>query len=341
MNTFKALRLAIVVCAIVMGMKGALTESRADTFTLDPASPTLPLIGGTPGSLIWDLPPPLPTVGVPFAAMGLLAGDVVDAVSDGFDPTFLPHVDYFSVTRASFGAAGTGVFTESTAGDTPPGFTPGHAGDLFVAGLTIPPGTNVLAPAGFGWTLGTTTGDEANAGLITPTLPGIGDEVNAYDLATIPAGAPVLFSLAAGSPTLGILGAAPADILAVGGVFGPAPIVLLPGFVLGIPIGLDMDALATSFFMTGGFGPGTIEYSLTAASAAAVGLSGADILTYTGVPGIVVIHPFFTMGLLPTDDIDALDVSQQQVNFIPSPATLPMFLAGLGLLALGRLRRAI
>jgi hypothetical protein len=303
----------------------------ADTFTLDPLSPTLGAIPASPADLLYDTPGPIPAIGYPAGALGLIPlapGDVVDAISDGFDPVFLPHTDYFSVTRGSVGAPGTGVFTESSIMDTPPGVTPGHAGDIFV---TSPPiaGTNILAPPTFGWTLGTTTGDEANIGLITPTTAaGLGDEVNSYDLATIPMGAPVLFSLAAGSPTLGILGATPADILAVNGPYGAVPIILVPAIALGLPAGIafEMDALAIAVGPGGGFlGPGSIEYSLSAATAAILGFSGADILGLAPGPAPFAVHPFASLGLLPGDDLDALDVDQR---IVPEPASIALFALG-------------
>ena len=292
----------------------------ADSFTLGPGSPTLGFIGTTPGSVLYDTVP-LPTIGIPFGpgGMGLLAGDVVDALSDGFDPVLTPHIDFFSVTPGSAGAPASGVATQ-VALDTPPGATPGHASDLFIAGGFVPLGTNILAPAGLGWTPLTTTGDEFNAGLVNP-----GDNVNAYDLATIPAGAAKYFSLAAGSPTLGALGLLPGDILAVGGAFGPVPVLFLPGAALGLPGGADLDALA--LFAPGGVfgGPGTIEYSLTGGTAGLVAATGGDILGLAA--GVVKVHPFATIGLLPGDDLDALDVMT-----VPEPAS--MSLLALGALAI-------
>jgi hypothetical protein len=323
------LGLVLSVATVVFGMPTAW----ADSFTLDPGSPTLGLIPATPGDILSDVggpfppPPPPPMISKPFAGpggMGLLPGDVVDAISNGLDPVFGPHTDYFSVTRGSIGVPGTGVFLESSVLDTPPGLTPGHAGDIFVANGGLPVGVNILAPAGFGWTLGTTTGDEANTGLITPTpAGGGGDNVNSYDLSTIPPGAPTIFSLAPGSPTLGFFGATPADIFAVGGIYGPFPIILVPGAVLGLPPGADIDALAITVG-PGFLGPGSIEYSLTAATAglvpAALG-SGATILGFG--PGPVTVHTPASIGLLVGDDLDALDVDTLPV--IPEPSSIVLF----------------
>ncbi len=317
----------ILVVALA-SILGGTFAANADTFTLDPFSPTLPLIPAAgPGDLLFDvggppLPgaPPPPLIGTPLPALGLIPGDVVDAISDGMDPVAGMHADYFSVTRGSVGVPGTGVDMESTILDTPPGATPGHAGDVFLSGGGLPLGANLLAPSGFGWTMGTATGDEFNTGLFAPTFPpAAGDEVNAYDLALMPPGTAVLFSLAPGSPSLGLLFAGPADILGVGGVFGPVPVIVLPaGPGLGLPAGADIDALAVAFFIPPGPVPGAIEYSLTAATAplvpAALG-SGATILGLAPGPVPITAHAPPALGLLPTDDLDALDVD---IPSIPS-----------------------
>lgn len=345
-----AIALAVAVAASLVP-----SAAQADTFTLDMLSPTRAIMAASPADLLLDTPgvpapgfPPPPSVGIGAAALGLiglglLPGDVVDAISNGMDPVGSPHTDYFSVTRGSMGAPGSGVLAEFTGDTLPTGASPGHAGDIFVTSPALF-GTNILAPVGFGWTLGSTDGDENNTGLFTPNIAASpGDEVNSYDLQDITfttAGLlpPVLFSLAAGSPSLPFigLGATPADILGVGGIFGPVPIVVIPQALLGLPLGLaaDVDALAIigvppgPYPIGGPIPPGVIEYSLTAATAAGYGLSGADILG-PGAGAPVVVHGFAALGLLPSDDLDALDVDQQ---IVPEPGS--MALLGIGALAL-------
>jgi hypothetical protein len=306
----------------------------AAIFTLDPASPSLAGIPATAADILVDVPGvggvpgvyPPPSVALPFGLLGLQPGDVVDAISDGLDAVQDPlHLHYFSVTRGSSGVPGSGVFRESTIADSFPGFLPGQAGDIFLAGNGVPANTNILAPAGFGWSLGTGTGDEANVNLITPTisLPLSGDELNSLDMGAVSPAAPLFFSLAPGSPTLVALGATPADIL-VGGAGGP-PAIFAPAAALGLPPGTDIDALA----MLAGIpiGPGMIEFSLTNATAGLLGVTGGDILTAGGL----VVHGFASLGLTPNDDLDALDVGAQAVPE-PSSALLAAF-GSLGLLA--------
>ncbi len=341
---------------VIIGGLFATTCAWADSFTLSPGSPTLPGVPALPADILIDTPgaapaagPPPPTIGVPFGALGLAAGDVVDAISNGADPVNFPgHLHYFSVTYPSVGVPGTGVFTESSIADTPPGATPGHASDIFLAGSLIPVGTNILAPAGFGWTLGTTTGDEANTNLIN-ALP---DNVNAYDLSTLVPGAPIYFSLAAGSASLAGLGATPDDILVVGGAFGAVPVLWADGVLdLGLPVGTDLDALALinpigapTLAILAGAAPGTrlVEYSVTSGTAGllpplAPVASGADIFGYiAGVAGPVRVHTAGDFGLLTTDDVDALDVDQQT---IPEPTTSALFVLG-GLMIACRARRS-
>jgi hypothetical protein len=254
-------------------------------------------------------PPPFIAAPVSGAALGLAPGDIVDAISDGVDPLLSPHLDYFSVGPGTSGVPGSGVTAEILA-DTPPGATPGHLSDIFIAGLFVPLGTNMLAPAGLGWTPGTGTGDEDNTGLVNP-----GDNVNAYEL--LGASAVVFFSLAPTSPTLAALGATPADILVSGVGSGGPPVIFLPGAALGLPPGADLDALAL-FAPAGLFlGPGTIEYSISSGTAPLVpGISGADILGLpVGPPAVAVVHTAASIGLAPGDELDALDVGA-----IPEPS---------------------
>ena len=72
---------------------------------------------------------------------------------------------------------------------------------------------------------------------------GVGDDIDALSISN-PAGGTVLFSLAPGSPSLGVCGYSPAAIIG-GGVppFAPCPPVFLPAAGLGLVPGDDVDAL--------------------------------------------------------------------------------------------------
>jgi len=222
-----------------------------------------------------------------------------------------------SVQRQSLGLAGSAVAAERL-GDTPPGATPGHLSDVFFWSHAAV-GTNTLAPAGLGWNGG--GGDEANAGLVNT---GAGDNVSALESAVMSHSGSlppfeVYFSLAAGSPTLSVIGAGPGDILAVGGFFGAAPIIFRSAASLGIPAGvtIDLDAM-TLEVEPGPAGPvlRIVQFSVTSATATGwtyggIGIvdSGADVLVYDNItPAAFVGHRPADFGLLVSDDIDGLEL---------------------------------
>jgi hypothetical protein len=322
---------------LISGVGGLLITAApvaADSFVLDPASPTLSAISATSADILNDPAslPGFPVIGIPYSALGLQPDDWIDALSDGEDEAlgevpdpdtgFAGHSHLFAVTRPSAGQVGTGVRLERM-GDTVPGTNPGHPADLFFweAGVA----GNVLAPAGFGWTAGTTDGDEANAGLRNRIGDIPGDEVCAYDVTTMTSDQTpsfeVYFSLAAGSPTVGTTDPygnviRPGDILAVGGAFGPSPVVFRPYNRLGLPMTADLDALSLEVG-AGPAGPYLVraEYSVTSATAGFTlpsGIpvnSGADVIRLepTGMPVHTVVHTPPVLGLRGDDDLDALE----------------------------------
>src|SRR5262245_52958462 len=100
------LGLGLVLAAIL-----ASGPARAQTFTLAPGSPSLNSIPAAPGDLLTPsgtptaTPPPSLIFDPP--ALGLLSGDVISGLSDGFDANpFSVGSLYFSVSRASVGLAG-------------------------------------------------------------------------------------------------------------------------------------------------------------------------------------------------------------------------------------------
>src|SRR5262245_60117320 len=125
------------ICRLATLLAGlAAAPLAADSFVLDPPSPSWP----DSDDILVDSPGPisaLPRLGIAGPTLGLVAQDVIDAISDGRDPIDEavngPTALLFSVHRGSLGAAGTGVSSEQLA-DTPPpaGAVPnGHASDLF------------------------------------------------------------------------------------------------------------------------------------------------------------------------------------------------------------------
>jgi hypothetical protein len=153
---------------------------------------------------------------------------------------------------------------------------------------------------------------------------------------------PIYFSLDGGSPSLGV--GSPADIYLTpagpGGVFG-----LFAGWAtMGLAPTDDLDALAV-YDTDGILNPGAdyALFSLTPFSPylAANGLSPADILVtdFTGQSRLFL--PAGAIGLMPADNVDALDVEIgigfPEVWEIPEPAMVTV--TTLGLLWLVRRRR--
>lgn len=299
------------------------------SFVLDVPSPGWPLAS----DILRDEPGPvsaLPRGGVSAANLGLQPPDVIDALSDGRDPVDRERHPgmmrlIFSVSRDTTGLPGTAVRQERLADTVPPaGAVPfGHASDLFVwNGMS---GINALAPAPLGWSLGSQTGDEANAHLRVGAAGQPGDNVTAYDRATMgfqpqPGGPafppqPIFFSLANGSPTLAMLGATGGDVLAVGGAFGPVPVVFIPHGSLGLPPWVDLDALDLEVRRNpaGALAPWRVRFSVSGATlgfAAAGGQvvnSGAHVLLSPANGGCAIEIPAADLGLRLEDDVDALE----------------------------------
>jgi hypothetical protein len=307
-------RLIIGLAGLVLWLALS-TPAPAGSLILDPPSPSWPVTEDILNDWPGVGPGPV-SIGLNRSMLGLAIGDVIDAISLGNDPLHVPvhgvHDHIFSVTRGSLGGGGTGVEGERLV-DTGTGPSPGHAADLFLWEVSAI-GTNRLAPRGLGWRGGAQTGDEENTGLVNF---GPRDDVSGFEFTTMSWGAPthppyeVYFSLAPGSPTLGVLGVGAGAILGIGGVFpGPLPSVYKTSADLGIPLFADMDALSLEVDPAP---PGhpilvDIHFSVTAATAtgwpygADIVTSGADILVPGGVGWVPATH-----GLLPTDDIDALE----------------------------------
>lgn len=334
---------ALMVLALL-----APVRAHAQSFVLDPASASLPVIPAASndvlemaipgGPFAGPLPPPV--VGLSAVTLGLLPGDVVDALSFG-DEVGVVGVDplYFSVDRAAVALPGPfapDVFSETAA--VPPAIQGEAASDVFV--------TNALAP-GVPFGLHTQVLDGDGLPLVPPVIypgwgvglselnplpgPPLNDDIAAFDWAQPGRmnayGA--FFSLAAGSPSLtpGVnpllpAGAEPGDILIAGsgplGTAGPAAflVVFIPAGGLGLvsggpgcapPACDDIDAL----IWPGGGGP---YFSITPASPSAGVFSAADVLG----PGPALVLPAAALGLLPAENVDALESAPNACPVFPA-----------------------
>lgn len=332
---------ASVAVAVVIAAPAIAT---AQTLVLDPLSASLPGVPGTSADLLTPSGPlpaaPPPGMGVPATTLGLLPGDVIDAISYGNDGPPGATI-YFSVTRATTGAPGVflpDAFSESVT-FLPPLTQPEAASDIFsildpACGAFPPFHTQVAdgngAPLGPlpcypGFGLGLTE--------LSP-LPGppFNDDVSAFDWSAPGVYAPacVGFSLAPGSPTLTganpLLppGAEPGDILV--SCAGPSLFTFMPAAALGLvsagpgcapPLCDDVDALSISFPAGG-----TVLFSLAAGSPSLVGCaySSADLLGWA-VPPLAPCAPAAlpagAIGLLPGDDVNALEVAANLCPVVP------------------------
>lgn len=350
---------ATIVVAVVVFTP---TRGVAQSLSLDPLSSSLPGIPATSSSILRPAaapaPGPLaaPVVGQSAAALGLLPGDVIDAISYGDDAPMFAGALHFSVSRSSISAGPTpvppDVFTEVLG--VPPLTQTEAAGDMFTAfDPACPPTPHTQILDGNGLLLGPPAcygGFGQGLAELLPTPPvTFNDDLIGFDW-----GAPgktalgcVFFSLAGGSPTLTpganpllLAGAQPADIM----VACPGPPIFLgvafpaaahaltsgvPAAGCAPPVCDDMDALSLSF------GGGTIMFSLAPGSPTLTGfgLSAADVfggaLFFGGLPPAPVVAPAAFLGLAgPVDNIDALESTVNGCP-VPAPGDVPDF-DGLG-----------
>lgn len=313
----------VVLGCLVAGSAGA------QTFSVDlPTTALLPPFSGADDLFLPGLAPLLP------GALGLPPGPgvppPVDVDAFTFSQVALPgtaviSVD-FSVAPGSIGTPGSAVSIESGG----IGFVDEPA-DIFASAFG---GTNVQVADGDGLPLG-------------PPIPLIltepGSNVDGWD-ATPPFGPPafpgVYFSItpadAAGHPIYAGSGAAWIFFAPPVVGYSVTPALFATDVAIGLVPGDDIDGLA--IVEDGSFSPtpgDSIYFSLAPGSPTLVGLgaSPADILVTSigGAPAVA--FPAGSIGLLPTDDVDALDVV-----LIPEPTS--MLLLALPAFALLRRRRA-
>jgi len=287
--------IARLVLAGALALAGQ--PSHAIVFSVDPAS-TVPGVG--PADLLQSFGGNAFTLVATAAQVGLLPGDDIDALHQGFPGSILT---WMSVDRAATGTPGTAVRTEANAGE--------QSGDVFAALFLggAPPNGNTLAA------------DEQSLGL------GPLDDLDAMYWLSFDASAPFFFSLAAGSPTLAALGASAADILV--SAPGQGPQVHLTAAQLGLTAADDIDALDGGVAVIPGFPAQPIRYSLAPGSPSLGGASAADIFSSGG--GSI---PALQLGLNASDNLNALastfDCSLDALAVeCPEPATWMLMLAGL------------
>ena len=116
---------------------------------------------------------------------------------------------------------------------------------------------------------------------------------------------PIFFSLRTGSPSLAALGYSSADILAVGGGFGPVPVVFVSHAALGLQPTADLDALNMEVRRDtlGNLYANQVRFSVRSGTTA---ISGADILYWDGTSSSI-LHTAADLGLNASDDVDALE----------------------------------
>ncbi len=241
-------RRGLLAAAGALGSLAALPDSAQTaappSLALDTGSPSVAVLGVAAGEVLNPALPPAPGPGPPvrtvsLAAMGLVPGDVPIALGFGRDaiPSGRLH---FSVSRAANGIAG--IFPPDVASERPSG----AAGDVFKS--FFPPNhTLVFDGNGAG---GTPAPDGLGLDETGPAIDGISGLDLCGPKTVDPNGdgvldEPVYLTLAAGSPTLALLGAGPHDVLRSRVGTAGAPTVFVTGASLGLVPGDVIDALAS------------------------------------------------------------------------------------------------
>jgi len=322
----------LVATATIAAVAYAPAAVHALSFGLDPLSNSLTIIGSGPENVFqpgFPLPGPgplpPPSVGLSASDLGLLPGDMVDALSYSDDAG--PGTIYFTVSRGSVGVAGPltpDVFSE--VGGVPIGFQPDASSDIFSTfdPAGVPPGFNsqVLDGNGLAPLAPLTVYPGFGIGLseLNP-LPGppFNDQIADIDWSFAGRGRlfGIYFSLAPGSPSLTPganplrpAGAEPGDILF--SFIGPPPFhgIAIPAAGNGLisggpgcapPACDDIDAIAA-------FGTSIFSLAPLSPSLPLIPAGPEDVLSmFSGAPPAMFL-PGIALGLAPGDDIKGLEV---------------------------------
>ena len=268
------------------------------SFSVAPGGPS-----GLNAATIFDLPT-APRI-LP-ADLGLVPADDLDSLSYGTDYINSNSDLRFSVDSLALGVPGSAVALEAAKSPNEAhgdefGVTPAlpfggsNVQILDESGDTAPPFPLLISDDVDALT-------EPPASFVDPDGDGVPDF-------------PVYFSLDPGSPSIGTIPASPADILM--SVGGAPPVVIIPEAWLGLVPGDDVDAICLEATTL------TVLYSLAPGSPTlgAVAAGPADLFLVVSPSGPIatppVFVPAFVLGLLPTDNLNALKCSLPEVDFFP------------------------
>jgi hypothetical protein len=260
-------------------------------------APNFSVVAGGPQPILGD------DIMMPGSALNVSgAGLEVNAISRPHNPAMTIAGFEFSIDLASTAVPGTPANIEATAGD--------QLADIY---SSLVDGNNTLLWDGNGvFTAPNPT--VPPLGLAEPFSAPFGDDLDAWENDDLVPASPLFFSL--DLATAMSAGSFASDVLmaTVGpGYDSPTPAVYASATQLGLsPFEDDIDALVVFDDGDNVFGPGDyIQFSLAPGSFSLIisGLSPADILQVDFGGPFYLLLPAGALGLNPTDNVDALDVT--------------------------------
>ncbi len=332
--------------AMVLALGIAIVAPRraaAQTFALGPGSQSLAAIPASSADLLIPSGPPpaasLPVIGMSNTALGLLPGDVIDAITFADDAA--TGTLYFTVSRGTVGA-GAGPFPPDVFVEAGPPAPAQASSDIFstldpTCGVGAGRNTQVLDGDGTAKAAHTCYPGSGMGLFELPGPPSAVDQISDFDW-----GAPgririncVALSLAPGSPTLTpgsnpllMAGAEPGDVLVSCPKQLPAPTSLFVGISAAAnglvsggpgcapPACDDIDALA-------GFGNPIMSLAPGSPSLALIPAGPADVLSMmSGTPPAIFL-PASALGLGSGDDVKGLEIATNPCPVVPCSSSDP------------------